>query len=87
MSNEGLPQRATRAAKTGGPPALITAGIGVGATGAVGSRIESRTAPVARGAAQTVGVDPELGPFVLVVAAALVLVVALFVPELFDRRR
>ncbi|CQR50370.1 MULTISPECIES: hypothetical protein [Haloferax] len=87
MPGEGLLQRARRAAKTGGPPALITAGIGVGATGAVGSRIESQTTPVARGAAQTVGVEPELGPFVLLVAAALVLVVALFVPELFDRRR
>ncbi|KAB1194633.1 hypothetical protein GJR96_14755 [Haloferax sp. MBLA0076] len=76
-----------RAVKAGGPPAVITAGIGVGATGLVGQRIESKTDPIARGVAQTLGIDPQMGPAVLVVVAILVFAVALVVPELFDDGR
>lgn len=75
-----------RTVKAGGPPAAITAGIGVGATGVAGQNIEAKTDPIARGAAQAVGADPQLGPIMLLAVAGLIGVVALFVPGLFDRR-
>lgn len=73
--------------KAGGPPAVITAGLGIGATGVAGPGIETKTDPIASGAAQAVGVDPGPGPVVLVVVAVLVLAVALVVPGLFEDRR
>lgn len=76
--------RIGRAVKGGGPVALITAGIGVGATGIAGQTIEAKTAPVASEAAQAIGVAPALGPSVLLVVAVLVLGVAVLVPGLFD---
>lgn len=77
-------QRLARAAKAGGPPALITAALGVGSTGVAGRGIEAKTAPVARGAADAVGVSSELGPVLLLLAAALVVVVAFVVPGVFE---
>lgn len=76
--------RAVRAVKAGGPPAVITAGLGVGSTGVAGQGIETKTDPVASSVAQTVGLDPQLGPVLLLVIAVLILVVALVVPGLFE---
>jgi hypothetical protein len=76
-----------RAVRSGGPPAVITAGLGVGATGVAGPRIESKTDPVARALAQTVGVDPQFGPVLLLAGAVLVFGLALVVPGLFDDSR
>ena len=87
MPGVGPLQRASRALKTGGPSAVVTAGIGVGATGVAGPDVETKTEPVAAAAANGIGADPRLGPVVLFGAAVLVLVVALFVPGLFDDRR
>ncbi|WP_265110026.1 hypothetical protein [Halosolutus halophilus] len=84
MPGQGDSHRIRRAAKAGGPPAVITAGIGVGATGVAGQGIETETDPVARGAARAVGADPQMGPAVLLVVAVLILTVALVVPGLFD---
>ena len=87
MSGQGVLQRANRAVKTGGPPAAITAGIGIGATGVTGDGIETRTDPVANGAASVVGTDPQMGPVLLLAAAVFVLAVAFVVPALFDDGR
>lgn len=51
--------RPRRALKAGGPPATITAGLGVGATGIAGNGIEAKTEPIADGVAQTIGLDPH----------------------------
>ncbi|WP_435348429.1 hypothetical protein [Haloarchaeobius sp. HRN-SO-5] len=87
MPGQVSPRRAIRAVKAGGPPAVITAAIGVGATGVAGQGVETETAPVARGLAQTIGVDPQLGPALLLVLAVVILAVALVVPGLFDDGR
>lgn len=71
----------------GGPPALITAAIGIGATGVAGPGIESETEPIATGLAQTLGLDPQFGPVLLLVGAVLVMAVAFVVPGLFDEAR
>lgn len=84
MTESDDSSRIRRALRGGGPVAVITAAIGVGATGLAGPQIESQTAPVATEAAQAVGVAPALGPSVLLVAALLVLGVAVVVPGLFD---
>lgn len=84
MTETNEPSRVRRALRGGGPVAVITAAIGVGATGLAGPQIESETAPVATEAAHAVGVEPALGSSVLLVAAVLVLGVALVVPALFD---
>lgn len=76
-----------RAVTAGAGPALITAGIGVGATGIAGTGIESETEPVATGVAQAVGLDPQLGPAVMLVGAVLVMVLAFVVPGLFEDAR
>lgn len=73
-----------RAIKAGGPPALITAGIGVGATGIAGKQIESQTEPVANTLAQTVGLNLQLGPALLLLVAILVFALAIIMPGLFD---
>lgn len=73
-----------RVVKAGGPPALITAALGVGATGVAGRAVERETAPVADGVASAIGVDSQFGPALLVVAAVLVLVVASIVPAAFE---
>ena len=80
-SATSYPRRAVRA---GAAPALITAGIGVGATGIAGERIEAETEPVTTGVAQAVGLDPQLGPAVVVLLALLVMVLAFVVPGLFE---
>ncbi|MFC6988852.1 hypothetical protein ACFQJD_09310 [Haloplanus sp. GCM10025708] len=84
MPGQGDAHRASRAVKAGGPPAVVTAGIGIGATGVAGHGIETKTDPVARSVAQAVGADPRLGPILLLVVAVLVLVVAFVVPGLFE---
>jgi hypothetical protein len=66
---------------------VITAGIGVGATGVAGQRIETKTDPVATGVAGALGVDPGLGPILLVLAGVLVMAVAFVVPGLFEDHR
>jgi F0F1-type ATP synthase membrane subunit c/vacuolar-type H+-ATPase subunit K len=76
--------RAVRAVKAGGPPALITAGLGIGSTGIAGRGIETSTEPVARSVARTVGVDPRFGPALLLAIAVLIVAVALIVPGLFE---
>jgi hypothetical protein len=76
--------RVVRAVKAGGPPAVITAGLGVGSTGVAGRGIERSTEPVARSVAQTVGVDPRLGPILLLAVAVLIVAAALVVPGLFE---
>ena len=87
MPRQSVSNTAHRAVKSGGPPAVITAGIGVGATGIAGRGIETKTDPIASGAAQTIGVDPQLGPLLLFVLAVLILAVAFVVPGLFDDNR
>lgn len=87
MSGQSVSNTATRAMKAGGPPAGITAGIGVGATGIAGHGIETKTDPIASGAAQTIGVDPQFGPLLLFVLAVLILAVAFIVPGLFEDHR
>jgi|GEM_PF-1940796 len=84
MPGQGTTNRATRALKAGGPPAAITAGIGVGASGVAGNSIETKTDPVANTVAQIVGVDPQLGTVLLIVIAILILAVSLVVPGLFE---
>lgn len=75
-----------RVLRAGGPPALITAGFGVGATGVLGEGIEREVDPIAAGVANTVGLPELFGPPVLMVLGLLVLVVAFFVPGLFEDR-
>jgi hypothetical protein len=87
MPGQGVPNTANRAVKAGGPPAVITAGIGVGATGIAGQGIETKTDPIANGVAQTVGFDPQLGPLLLFVITVLILAVAFVVPSLFENNR
>jgi len=82
-----LPDRAARVLKAGGPPALITAGFGVGATGVAGQGIEARTDPLVTGVAEAIGLGPGLGPALLVGLSILILVVAVFVPGLFEETR
>ena len=67
----------------GGPVAIITAAIGISATGIAGQEIRSKTAPVTREVAQIIGVAPEMGPFVVLVGAVLIFVVAIILPGLF----
>lgn len=76
-----------RIIKAGGPPALVTAAIGVGSTGIAGKGIESETKPVATGLARAVGLDPQLGPVLLLGVAVLVFGLAFVVPGLFDEAR
>lgn len=78
------PRRIRRALRAGGPPAAITAAIGLGATGVAGGNIERRTEPIARAAAEAVDVDPRLGPALLIGVALLVLFVAFALPGLFE---
>jgi hypothetical protein len=78
--------RVTRAVKAGGPPAAITAAIGIGATGVAGPNVESKTAPLASGFAETLGLSPESGPVLVLLAAVLVAAVALVAPGLFEER-
>jgi hypothetical protein len=87
MSRQTPANSPRRILKAGGPPVVITAGIALGATGLAGQRIESHTAPVARGLARTVGVDPQFGSVVLLLGAVLVGVLAVVVPGLFDEAR
>lgn len=87
MSRQTPANSPRRILKVGEPPVVITAGIGLGATGIAGQRIESHTAPVARGLAQTVGVDPQFGPAVLLLGVVLVGIPAFVVPGLFDEAR
>lgn len=87
MSDQTPANNPRRIVKAGGPPAAITAGIGVGATGVAGRRIESQTDPVARGLAQTVGVDPQFGPALLLIGAVLIFALAFVVPGLFEGPR
>ncbi|MFB6111187.1 MAG: hypothetical protein ABEJ35_01480 [Halobacteriaceae archaeon] len=75
---------ARRVLKAGGPPALITAGFGVGATGILGNGIESKVDPIATGAAGVIGLSPEFGPALLMLLGVIVMVVAVFVPGLFE---
>lgn len=82
-----LPDRAARVLKAGGPPALITAGFGVGATGVAGPGIEARTDPLAAGLAEAIGLGAGLGPALLLGLSVLILVVAVFVPGLFEETR
>jgi len=81
---ELVPRRVRRTVRAGGPPALITAGLGLGATGLAGPRVERTTDPVARSVVEAVGVGPGLGPVLLVLGAVLVFVVAFVVPGLFE---
>ncbi|MDS0282689.1 hypothetical protein [Haloarcula onubensis] len=76
--------RPIRALKAGGPPALITAGIGIGATGVAGEGIESQTYPIAASLADFIGIAPRLGPIAVVAIAVCILPVALVVPGLFE---
>lgn len=87
MAGQTPASRPRRILREGGPPVVITAGIGVGATGIAGQRIQSHTAPVARGLAQAVGVDPQLGPAVVLFGAVLIGVLAVIAPGLFDEAR
>ncbi len=80
-------ERTKRAAKAGGAPAVVTAGIAAGAAGVAGEAVETKTDPVARAVAGAVGADPHLGPALLVVVSALILVVAFVAPGLFDDAR
>jgi hypothetical protein len=73
-----------RIIKAGGPPALITAAIGVGATGIAGPGIESETEPIATGLARAVGLDPQFGPTLLLAGAALIVALAFVIPGLFE---
>jgi hypothetical protein len=73
-----------RIIKAGGPPALLTAAIGIGATGIAGPGIESETGPVANGLARTVGLDPQFGPALLLVGAVLIFALAFIIPGLFE---
>ncbi|WP_276257943.1 hypothetical protein [Haloglomus litoreum] len=84
MSGQSPDNNPRRIIRAGGPPALITAAIGVGATGIVGPEIESETEPVATGLARALGLDPGLGPALLLALAVLVLGVAFVVPGLFE---
>jgi hypothetical protein len=79
--------RAVRAAKAGGPPAVITASVCVGASGVAVRGIEARTDPVASGAVQAIGAAPETGPVVSLVIAVLILAVVPVVPGLFENYR
>jgi len=81
VSGQSSPKRALKA---GGPPAVITAGIGIGATGIAGQGIENRTDPIAGSIARMGGIDPQWGPLLLVVLGVLVLVVGFVVPSLFE---
>lgn len=83
MTTEPDSSRLRQALKGGGPVAIITAGLGVGATGIAGQGVESKTAPVAGEAAELIGLAPELGPSVLLAAAVVIFGVALVVPGLF----
>jgi hypothetical protein len=80
----GSQSHGRRVLRAGGPPAAITSGLGVGATGALGDGIETKVTPVANGLAQTVGLPPEFGPPLLIALGLLVLVVAFFIPGLFE---
>jgi hypothetical protein len=73
-----------RIVKAGGPPALITAAIGVGATGIVGPGVEAETEPIATGLARAVGFDPRFGPTLLLAGAVLIVALAFVVPGLFE---
>lgn len=77
---------ARRVVKAGGPPALVTAGMGVGATGVLGEGVKRSVKPVASGLANAVGLSPAIGPPLLIAIGAVVLVVAFFVPGLFEDR-
>ncbi|MFB6069438.1 MAG: hypothetical protein ABEJ76_00325 [Halanaeroarchaeum sp.] len=76
--------RPRRALRAGGPPAGITAAIGVGASGVAGQGIERLTDPVATGVAGAVGLGHQAGPVLLVGIAVLVLTVAFVVPAIFE---
>jgi hypothetical protein len=78
-----MPERVRRAVTAGGPAAAITAGIGVGATGVAGPGIETRTGPVARQVADAVGMSPQFGPALLILAAFAVVILAFVAPGLF----
>lgn len=84
MSGQSPSSYPGRVLKAGGPPALITAGIGVGATGVAGQSIESETDPIATGLAESIGVDPQFGPALLLAGALVIMAVAFVVPGLFD---
>ncbi|MFB6107617.1 MAG: hypothetical protein ABEJ82_02100 [Haloplanus sp.] len=73
--------------KAGTPPAAITAGIGVGATGVAGDGIESETKSIAVGVAQAVGVDPQFGPLLLIAGAVLIMALAFILPGVFEDAR
>lgn len=87
MAKQSPANNPRRIITAGGPPALITAAIGVGATGIAGPGIESETEPIADGLAQTVGLDPQFGPVLLLVGAVLIIALAFVVPGLFDEAR
>lgn len=87
MASQSTANGPRRILVAGGPPAIITAAIGIGATGVAGRSIESKTEPVARALANTVGVDPYFGPAMLLVGAVLVFAAAFVVPGLFDEQR
>jgi hypothetical protein len=80
---ELVPQRVRRTVKSGAPVALVTAGLGVGATGIAGQRVERASAAVVGALADAVGVDPGLGPALLVLGAVLVFALAFVAPGLF----
>ncbi|MFB6109625.1 MAG: hypothetical protein ABEJ60_01970 [Halodesulfurarchaeum sp.] len=75
-----------RVVKAGGPPALITAGLGVGATGVLGDGVKRAAKPVADGLSTGIGISPALGAPLLMALGVLVFVVAVFVPGLFEDR-
>jgi len=83
MATESSPW-ARRVLTAGGPPALITAGLGVGATGVAGQAVERETGPVANGVANALGVDPQFGPVLLVLGGVVVLLSAFVVPWLYE---
>jgi len=76
--------RPIRALKAGGPPALITAGIGIGATGVAGQGIKNQTYPIAVRVANLLGIEPQLGPIVIIIIAVCILPIALVMPGLFE---
>jgi hypothetical protein len=73
--------------KAGGPLAVRTAGIGVGATGIAGQHIEMGTAPLAREVAQAIGGDPAMASIRLIGPAVAMGAVAFGLPRVFNRRR
>lgn len=84
MPGNAASNASNRAKQVAAGAAAVTGGSGVASTGAIGDRAQQATEPAANTAATSVGAEPTLGPVLLLVLAAVILVAGFLAAQRLD---